>query len=523
MCWVVDILAPQTCKTCSGGTQGSIVNALRQVHLRYFGSGVTLDSMTITLPCRHVFSVEELDSVTRIHDFYKRGSRGEWTKAIMPNASDVRNRPVCPRCGGRIDSLRYGRVLKNSNHSALQHNLAHSLSGRLANAGMMLSKARQGLEKAVTEAVRSFGSTNFPAPSATTRRTLLERINTALTANESCPTSLEIVENLSKFHGFPPRHIRAWRKAISEISETYQIAYGVTFEVDPSLQAYETSLGRLYLDELNKVSGSSARTTDPAQQRLQDHAAKAAHIRIGHPRPRVCDRFTVEAFWITIEILVILGLATSKACEELQQQNAAGVNVTHWENVAEFILLRASKDAETAYRLANESKSQNKAIICRRLILQTQYEHAAHKSRVAIRNGALLNRETQDEYLGMCARNIEQIQELQTSVPQEYRGRVQRGSIFGATEMKAEWVRENFVQPAQGAIEAWNNLTQAIRIDMEGWNTPHRIESGTPNVSINAQRAILTHEESALSFLEASGAPSAEWPWGIQTEGIVTN
>ncbi|KAJ1299735.1 hypothetical protein OPQ81_007324 [Rhizoctonia solani] len=364
----------------------------------------------------------------------------------MPDASDVRNWPVCPRCSGGIDSLRYGRVLKNSNHCILQHNIARYLSGHLSNAEKMLSGTQSALQEAITEVVHSFGATNLPAPTETTRRALLERINTALATNRDCPTSLDIVENLSKFHGFPPRHTRAWRKAGQQDLRT--IPVGI----------WRSMLG-----------GNSAQTTDPAQQRLQDLAAKVAHVCIGHPRPRSSDRFTVEAFWITIEILVMLGLATSKACEDFQQRNAPGANVTHWENVAGFLLLRASKDTETAFRLADESKSQNKAIICRRLILQAQYEHAAHKCRVAVRNGSLLNREIQEEYLSMCNRSIERIQDLQTSVPRDYQRRVQRSLIVGSTAMKVKWVQDHFELPAQTILKAWNKLARAIQNDMAEW------------------------------------------------------
>ncbi|KAG8695366.1 hypothetical protein FRC11_001525, partial [Ceratobasidium sp. 423] len=212
--------------------------------------------------------------------------------------------------------------------------------------------------------------------------------------------------------------------------------------------------------------GSAALTTDPVQQRLQQLAGKIAHTRIGHLRPRASDRFTVEAFWVTIEILMLLGLAIGGACEEVWQRNAAAANVTYWENLAEFLLLRASRDAETAYRLADESKSQNKAILCRLLILQTQYEHTVHRCRVAIRNGSLLNRETRDEYLDMCTRNIEQIRELQASVPRDYKGRVQRGSVVGTTAIKAEWVQGHFVEPEQTILESWNNLVRTIQIEI---------------------------------------------------------
>ncbi|CAE7140129.1 unnamed protein product, partial [Rhizoctonia solani] len=372
----------QTCTSCSEeDTLDFVVDLLGKIHLRDLEEDATLDSMTITLPCRHVFTVAALDDIAHMTHFYERNHLGEWTKAIMPDASVERNRPTCPRCGGGIDSLRYGRILKNSNHNILQHNIAYSFSSQLYNAEELLSKARGGLDQAVAEAVRSLGTMGLP--SATTRRMLLERVNATLAADRDSPTNLDIIENLSQFHGFPPRYTKTWRKAVSEIMEPYKIACRVDREPDPSVQAYEDSLTRLYITELTTSGGSASSTTDPEQQRLQLLAAKVAHTRIGHFRPRASDRFTVEALWVTIEILILLGLAVSKACEEVLQQNLPGANVTQWENIAEFLLLRASADAETAYRLADQSKSRTKAILCRLLILQTQYEHTAHRCRLS--------------------------------------------------------------------------------------------------------------------------------------------
>ncbi|KAG8761160.1 hypothetical protein FRC11_014302 [Ceratobasidium sp. 423] len=456
----------QTCKECSDNTPDSVVDLLRQIHLRDLGDDDTLDSITITLPCRHVFTVETLDSITHIHDFYQQDTRGEWVKAIMPDASYVCDRPVCPHCGGGIDSLRYGRILKHSNHSILQHNIACRLSGQLSRAEALLSNARYRLEREVSEVIHSLGAANIPVLSETARRDMLEKIDTALAANEDFPTNLDIFQNLSKLHGLPPKHAKAWRKAVDKIMESYEIAYGVACELDPSIQQYESSLERLYMEELDRSGGSPVLTIDSAQQRLQQLAGKIAHTRIGHPRPRASDRFTIEALWVTIEIFMLIGLATSRACEEIWQQNVPGANLVHWDSIAEFLLLRASKDAETAYRLADESKSWNKAILCRLLILQTKYEHASHRCRVAIRNGSLSNRETRDEYLNMCTRNIEQIQGLQASIPRDYQVGVERDSVLGATEVKEEWVEVHFTYPSDMILDAWADLALAIQAEM---------------------------------------------------------
>ncbi|KAH7335664.1 hypothetical protein B0J17DRAFT_769497 [Rhizoctonia solani] len=459
----------QTCKACSEeDALDTLVDLLGRVRLGDLEDNATLDSMTITLPCRHVFTVKALDSLTRIRDFYERDAHGRWTNPVMPDASDVRTRPVCPHCGGGIDSPRYGRILKSSNHSILQHNVARLLSEQLSNAESLLSKARSDLEQKVAATVRSFRTSAIPIPSEGTRQRLLQRIETVLAAEKNRPTSLELIQNLSRFHGFPPKHMRAWRKAVGEIVEAYCAAYDVTRESDPSVQAYNKSITRLYHAELNKSGGNAAPTNDPTQQRLQQVASDVAHIRIGHLRPRASSRFVVEAFWISVEILILLGLSISKACEDLQQQNGRGANAICWENVAEFLLTRASKDAETALSLAEQSRSQNKVVRCQLLILQTKYEVAAHKCRVAIRNGLIANRETRDEYFDVCTRGIEQVQNLRTSIPRDYQGRAQRGSALAVMAMKADWVREHFTQPVDEILEAWNKLSGAIRMEMMG-------------------------------------------------------
>ncbi|EUC58495.1 NF-X1 finger and helicase domain protein, putative [Rhizoctonia solani AG-3 Rhs1AP] len=505
----------QTCKSCSEeDALDSIVDLQGQVRLRDLEDDDTLNSMTITLSCRHVFTVETLDSVTRICDFYDQDNYGEWTKAILPDASNTRHRPACPRCGGRIDSLRYGRVLKCSNHSILQHNVARSLSDQLSWVEKRLGEVRDRLKEEIIEVAHSLGTANLPAHSEAARLVSLEQINITLAEEEDFPTSFEIIQNLNKFHGFSPRHTKAWRKAIGEVADPYEVAYGVAaYESDPSVDPYHEWLTCLYDEEVKTSGGSIASTADPAQQRLQQLATKAVHARIGHLYPRASDRFSVEAFWITIEILMVLGLGISKACEQIWQRNIPRANTTPLDHFTDFLLLRASKDAETAYRLANESKSLDKALICRVLVLQTQYEHALHKCRVAIRNGSLPDRETRNEYSDLCTRSVEQIRDLQASVSQA----IPRESVPGESDMKAEWVGVYFVHPTQIILEAWNDLGRAIQNDLPAWRL-ERVDGGQLVIwhpliqeaaAENREWDILTREESALPFWEESGVLSA--------------
>ncbi|CAE6419735.1 unnamed protein product [Rhizoctonia solani] len=455
----------QTCETCKDDILESVLDQLKNIHLNAPARNANLESMTITLPCRHVFTVRELDSITCIHEFYEQDSGGIWTKPTIPKTLGVRNRPMCPRCGGNIDSLRYGRVLKNSNDSILQHNIACNLSERLSKAQDMWSESRKELEKRVISTIRSFGTTSIPIPSQNTRQTLRQRTESAVP--KGCPTTLDLVQNIGKFHGFPPRHTKAWRKAVEDISETYRTAYDVACEPDPSAQAYDRSIFRLYREELNKSGGTADPTTDPVEKRRQQLASDAAHIAIGQLRPRSSDRFKAEAFWMTIEILVTLGLAISKACDESQDRR--GANAICWDNIAAYFLSQACKDAETALSMAQKSRSPNKIVQCQLLILQIQYEVAAHKCRLAIRNELLSNPERRDEYLDMCTHGVMNVHNLRVTVPRDYQGRARRESAAGVNTTRADWVREHFIEPTQNILDAWNNLDLIIDVNMPGW------------------------------------------------------
>ncbi|KAH7335663.1 hypothetical protein B0J17DRAFT_616684 [Rhizoctonia solani] len=486
----------QTCKTCNEDNLDSVVDLLKQTSLHDRKGNDALDSMTITLPCRHVLTVKALDDITRINAFYYRDAHGRWASPAMPpSTSNVRDRPVCPHCGGEIDSLRYGRVLKFSNHSILQNNIARNLSKRLSQAESMLSEVRSGIEATITTAVGSFGTANISVPSDTLRRSLIQRTDVAVAAEKGHPTSLDLVENLSKFHGFPPVHTKAWRKAVSEVMEPYRVAYDVTRETDPSARGYEKSLAQLYEEALRKSGGRTGPTTDPAQLRLQQDAADSAYTRIGHLPPRASKRFVVEAFWISIEILMVLGLTISRARETVQDQNERRANAICWDNVAKFFLLRASKDAETALAIAEESKSQSKVVRCQLLVLQTQYEHAAHQCRVAIRTRLLSNREVRGDYMDICARGIEKVQILQASVPRNYQGRVQRGSVIDMTTAKAEWVRKRFTRPTEKILEAWFNLNRLIQGRLQEDASAQRLISWKPIVQEAAASRRTWHAE----------------------------
>jgi hypothetical protein len=418
----------------------------------------TLDSMTITLPCRHVFTVETLDGITSLGDFYEKNGEGKWVKSITPDdTGEIRTRPVCPSCRGNIDSRRYGRVCKNSNLAILQHNTASHLSRRLAKTEEKLTTMREGLDKSVIDAVKSCKPEGpDQLITAEARREIIDKRDITLAREEERPTPAEVIDDIGEYHAFPDNYAKKWKAGVKVALDPYRTARQITCERDPAVQAYEASLSQLYREELERFGVDLSLG---APRDVEQHALRVARMKIGQLPPRASLRFVVEAFWITIDILTQLGVAASKASDEVRIRDNSGTESEQWEQLAEFILSRATKDAETAYNLATKSESWNKAIKCLVFVLQTRYELAAHQCRVAIGKGALSNSDVKTELVDMCRRGIRSVKELQTSVPRDYSLR------WGSRERqnKLAWANANFVQPAGVILESWETLKRSTK------------------------------------------------------------
>jgi hypothetical protein len=76
-------------------------------------------SRLITLDCKHVFSVETLDGLFKLEQFYSRDAEGNWIGRLYPDfdGADPLTPPTCPLCRKAISSKyarRYGRSIKSA-------------------------------------------------------------------------------------------------------------------------------------------------------------------------------------------------------------------------------------------------------------------------------------------------------------------------------------------------------------------------------------------------------------------------
>jgi hypothetical protein len=73
------------------------------------------ESPVIVLKCGHIYTVETLDGVTKLTDFYRRGNDGAWEAVLPTTGQKIVSMPVCPDCRTPIrDVRRYGRVVTSA-------------------------------------------------------------------------------------------------------------------------------------------------------------------------------------------------------------------------------------------------------------------------------------------------------------------------------------------------------------------------------------------------------------------------
>ncbi|CAE6460674.1 unnamed protein product [Rhizoctonia solani] len=445
--------ANQVCRVCATEDQlDAVVDMIMQLTLRDVDDSDSLDAMTITLKCGHTFTVETLDGITHLGDFYAQNSEGKWVQAITPEThGENRVRPVCPTCRGDIDALRYGRVCKSSNLAILQHNISSKLSKLLRVAQTTLAEALIGLEPAIVLAADKCPS--YEAPSAADVAKANEALEILLRKQPELPTPSKTLEALSEFHGLPPAYTKLWKGVVKKLLQAYRQAQQVTTHRDSTVQTYEASLATLFEEELEYFAAHPTHTS----QNIEQRALQLARMRIGQPPPRASLRFTVEAFWVTIRVLISLAETANHASKTIRNGRPDSIkNCTPWSNLAEYFLQRAVHDSRTALNLAERSESWNKAAKCQVIAMQAQFELVSHKCRTTIEHGRL-TAATKVDLMGMCTQEFEAAQDLRMKVAREY---VDRGANDSRSRM--QWIEDNFLKPTVQILDSWKELKQAV-------------------------------------------------------------
>lgn len=430
-------------------------------------SGEDLDSVLITLECQHTFTVETLDGVCGLSDYYQR-DEGRWVKPILPSAGSLKA-PVCPHCRGEIQSKRYGRVLKRCNLDLLERTVATNTATRL-------QRVTTNHLSLIPSTIKS---SIIPRAIPTQFETLdTSRLLLITTQYEDCKRILRDKPfdatnfwgpRLTIDYGFRPEIANSWNNQLKEVHKVYLEAYSIAATRSAHRTAYESALSRLYHEELSRMTaGYHTRAAD------QEAALGSARIKVGMAPPLADRRFFVEATWVTIELRLIIASIASDLQESIakaeRENQSTFSRALRWMSSApapdgqsraltlfvEFILSSCTLDAQMVLKTAETSGASRQVLKCELKLMRITLNEFNFKVR-QLQGEKAADLVTKRKRLAAIAK--EQRIQAQLSLNRATDTHFKRK---GQTAEEVAWVDENFMQTATEVIEKWSELIKKL-------------------------------------------------------------
>ena len=450
----------QVCPQCASDNQKSqVVDLILQRPLDdVLPESGQIDEMIITIPaCRHVFTVETLDGLTGMNDFYSRDEQDtKWTGLLVPLG--FINPPTCPICRSPITSPRYGRIVKRADLDILERNVAAHMSQSLDKR----QQALQAINEVLLKALLSEEAANITIPNPKDTPKLTKQKNSRKkvleTGNLKTPISeRDIQASNTTLHFMDPKVLSIWRKATHQLFAIYRDIVKITECRYAHTQAWEASLSLLYQREI--VAGLEHPATLPRNP--QEHAMKMARIYIGQPRPLADRRFLVEAFWVTLHIrLTLIGLAQTWVGEVKKRPDRySAFHLQQWVNYIDFLLQTCVRDAEKAHDIAKDSESHRQIVKSRLLRMRIDLEVFRFNFSMCRHYGTF--KDVREELL-MKVKTLgaeAEVQMKDTIITHLTR------QEMGSLQQERAWIENNFTSIAESIVGEWVEMKQSIEMD----------------------------------------------------------
>jgi len=412
--------------------------------------------MVITIPaCRHVFTVETLDGLTGMNDFYSRDKQGtKWTGLLVPLG--FTNPPTCPSCRSPITCPRYGRIFKRADLDILERNVAAHMSQSLDNRQRVLQGINEGNLKALlaAEAARI----TIPDPKHTPKLKKQSASRKKLLETGKSPASeRDIQASNSTLHSMDSQVLSIWRKVTHQLFAVYKDIVKITERRYAHTQAWEASLSLLF--ERESQAGLENPATLPRNP--QEHAMRMARLYIGQPRPLADRRFLVEAFWVTLHIrLTLIGLAQTWVREVKKQQSYYSTfHLQQWVIYIDFLLQTCVRDAEKAYDIARDSESRRQIVKSRLLRMRIDLEAFRFNLSMCRQYGTF--KDNREELLAKVDKLGAEAKAQMMDTVTAHLSRKEIGSL----QQERVWVEDNFTSTAEIIVSEWMEMKKSIKMD----------------------------------------------------------
>ncbi|KAH8835068.1 hypothetical protein DL96DRAFT_1808988 [Flagelloscypha sp. PMI_526] len=321
----------------------------------------------IALSCGHIFTVETLDGVCHMSDFYEQDINGDHVAMKSP-PTDFIDPPVCPSCRCPISSPRYGRVIKRARLDILERNVAGSFSKSLAQATSRLEAVESQLEAIMKEAA-TLPKVQTHLDGDAFDLLVESRISQAFPSGRApAPISwMFFSSSVGHFdHGFSDEESKAWKALIKNIVRPYRDLAAMTKQQSPHSRTYHASISTLYRQELHKLlDGDHTLAQSP-----EEFAMREADKRVGQPPHKADTRYKIDAYLLTVTLRLYM-VQVARVHYDAIATNVpppldptAVTSLEVWGSFMDFILLSCEKDIAVAHAVAEQSAGWRQMARC---------------------------------------------------------------------------------------------------------------------------------------------------------------
>ena len=432
----------QICPVCASVDQKStVVDFILQLTLEDLDfASKGLDNRLITLECGHFFTVETLDGICHLRDFYEVDESERWIRPRNPEANIIEH-PVCPLCRRDITSPRYGRVIKRAKLDLLEHNLASRLSRLVSSikTEMNTFDLEMSLRNVEVEAAKYREAAADPEPPSPHKQ--YKAFEKLMSWNDTKLVPIHEFAKLSGIQSFPQK----WRDSAAKLLKAYAKAGQVATTRSAHLQAYEAAFSGLYTEALNEGGDREAR-------RPEQFAMMLAKMRIGQPKPSADKRFQVEALWVSVRIrfhLAELALAWLRALPDTAETTARH----RWLNFTLFLFKSSLKDAELAFNISQDTSSHRKMVQSAVMVEQAKFELFQFNWTAVLLKENALDGETRDGFRFNVEEGIVLFERAREDCRQMY---------LQSRPDDEEWLILNLDQPVGSLRRQWHDIQLSI-------------------------------------------------------------
>ncbi|KAG6889414.1 hypothetical protein C0992_005271 [Termitomyces sp. T32_za158] len=451
----------QICPRCAPDTQECVVDVILGRTLADIAEeGESLDELLITLPkCGHVFTVETLDGICEMTDYYTKNQGGSWIDLRTPVSETAHGErkkpPVCPTCRSAITSPRYGRVFKSADLDILERNVISRMSAQLGDIYEKMDKiSKTDLETKLApkaSVIQAEAVATAEVRSARKGHMKVQRLRLAEKTETPLPAATLDPGNRDLFL-VSPNVADAWNRTVKPLVQLYGHATKVAAMRPAHTKAWEASWSYLVEEEMKNAVADPAR----APRNLNQFAMQMARRKVGLPQPRADKRFVVEAFWVTIRVRFILAhLACSWLTPAGKNKNYGSTQLKMWALFATFLLEGCRRDANIAYKIAEASETRRQMTTSQLLIMRLAFELHRLDYKLAQESGTIRERR-QDLADKTSAGALKVNKDIQRIVDEHKR--------ILPKDMK-DWLQQNFVDTALSIHQEWEKLGKSIRQD----------------------------------------------------------